>query len=420
MRILWLSNVPLSKVRNHISNDSLQMGGWLDGMSDELLKDKNIAMMSIFPYKSKVSLEGEIENIQYKTFYNKYSDKNKSKFFKKVIEEFMPDIIHIFGTEYKHSLIMMRVCRDLNLLDKSVINVQGLCSKIGEKYYSNLPYNVVHAFTLRDLLRLDNIAIQKKKFLQRGKYEIEALQLVKNVIGRTDWDKACTTQINNKINYYYCDATLRYIFYSDNWNYDDCEKYSIFVSQCSYPIKGFHKLLDAMPLILQKFPNVKIYTTGKDLLNLSFKNKLKLSSYQKFLIKLIKKNNLQSHVIFLGMLDAENMKKAYLKSNCFVSCSSIENESNSLGEAMILGVPSVTSFVGGITSKFTNNEDGFAYPFDESYMLAHYICEIFSDKNLANKFSKNAKQHASEVYDKEKNGISLKEIYNNILRGNIK
>ena len=47
----------------------------------------------------------------------------------------------------------------------------------------------------------------------------------------------------------------------------------------------------------------------------------------------------------------------YLKSNLFVCCSAIENSPNSLGEAQLLGMPYVASFVGGVPEIAGMNAD---------------------------------------------------------------
>ena len=168
-----------------------------------------------------------------------------------------------------------------------------------------------------------------------------------------------------------------------------------------------------MPLILKRYPDTKIYTTGKDLINLSFKDKLKLGSYQKYLRKLIRKNGLENKIKFLGMLNEEKMTQAYLNSNCFVSCSSIENSPNSVGEAMLLGVPTVASDVGGVKNMLIHDIEGYVYPFDEEYMLAYYICKVFEDKECKDVFE-NAIKHAETTHNKEKNLNDLLNIYSSI------
>ena len=99
----------------------------------------------------------------------------------------------------------------------------------------------------------------------------------------------------------------------------------------------------------------------------------------------------------------------------FISASSIENSPNSVGEAMLLGVPTVSSDVGGVKNLLTHNEEGFIYPADEPYMLAYYVSEVFENRELAKKFSENAKKHAQELYNSKKNISDLFDIYEKII-----
>ena len=109
-----------------------------------------------------------------------------------------------------------------------------------------LPEDVIKRSTLRDLLKKDSILDQQKKFYRRGAYEQKALALTGNVTGRTDWDRYYTKECNANVKYYFMNETLRSNFYEGMWDYKKCEKYSIFVSQGDYPIKGLHFLLRAM------------------------------------------------------------------------------------------------------------------------------------------------------------------------------
>jgi glycosyltransferase involved in cell wall biosynthesis len=279
-----------------------------------------------------------------------------------------------------------------------------------------LPLKVQSRFTFRDIVKLDNLKQQQRKFVKRGQLEIEALQKVKYVIGRTTWDKACTSQINPNAQYYLCNETLRDEFYKHCWDINRCEKHSIFVSQGSYPLKGLHFMLEAMPLVLKQFPDTKLYVGGQEIIKSNnIKDKLKISSYSKYIKELIRKNHLEKHIEFTGLLNEKKMCERYLQSNVFVSPSSIENSPNSLGEAMILGVPCVASYVGGVSDMLRQNEEGFIYQADAPYMMAYYICEIFGNEELALKFSKNAREHALSTHGREENTKRLMEIYKIIL-----
>ena len=103
-----------------------------------------------------------------------------------------------------------------------------------------LSVNVQSRFTNRDFIKQDNLKQQQSKFIKHGAFEIKALQKVKHIIGRTTWDRACAYQINPDAEYHSCNETLRDEFYKHNWDINNCEKHSIFVSQGSYPIKGLH------------------------------------------------------------------------------------------------------------------------------------------------------------------------------------
>lgn len=55
------------------------------------------------------------------------------------------------------------------------------------------------------------------------------------------------------------------------------------------------------------------------------------------------------------------------------------------------------------------------YQTDASYMLAHYVCEIFENEDLALKFSKNAREHALKTHDRDENTRRLIEIYRDVI-----
>jgi len=314
----------------------------------------------------------------------------------------------------KHSLDMVQACRRCGLADRTVISIQGLISVIAQHYCAFLPRSVTKRYSLRDFLKHDNILQQQSAFARRGEHEIAALRGVRHVIGRTDWDRACVERINPAAQYHFCNETLRASFYEGQWSPERCQKHSIFVSQCSYPIKGFHLMLEAMADVVKEYPEAMLYTTGKDPRGGSLQDKLRQTYYSKYLAKLIRKYGLEKHVQFLGQLDESQMCDRFLRSNVFVSCSSIENSPNSLGEAMLLGVPAVSSDVGGVKNMLCHGEEGFVYQADAPYMLAFYIRQLFKDPQLQMRFSENARKHARVTHDPQSNTRQLLDVYNEV------
>lgn len=418
MKILWLINIMLPKIADSLSEPTSNSGGWLTGLSNDLLQQNDIELSVCFPLSNKNKVvHDNINNLKYYGFpKSKMKDTRYNpeleKYFEYIIKDAKPDIVHIFGTEYSHALAMVNTCEKLGIINKVVVNIQGLVSVYQNHFYANLPHKVIHRYTFRDLIKQNNIKQQRDNFIKRGKFEIDALRKVKHIIGRTDWDKACTSQINPYANYYFCNETLRDEFYKHSWNLNDCLKHSIFISQAGYPIKGFHFMLEAMPEILKRYPDAHIYVTGKNPLDSkSILDKAKQTYYQKYIGMQINRLGLERNVTFLGNLNEREMCNRFLKSNVFVLPSSIENSPNSLGEAMLLGIPSVTADVGGVKNLIKHEEEGYVYQYDAPYMLAYYVMEIFNSDDLANTFSKRQREHAFKTHNREKNLKRVLDIY---------
>lgn len=425
-KILWVCNVPIPKISLHMGEKPSFSGGWLTGFANGLSGHKDIELNICFPILGgKNIVEGTVDGINYFGFpvskrlgflpipQTTKMSLNLMDTFRIIISKVQPDIVHIFGTEFPHALAAAKV---FNCPEKTVVNIQGLTSVIAKHYLANLPHNIIRKRSISDLFR-GSIAQQANVMKKRGSIEIQTLNSVKHVIGRTDWDRACSTQINPKLQYHFCNEILRDCFYEHAWSLIDCQRYSIFISQARKPLKGLHFMLEAMPQILKEYPAAKLYVAGNDpTKNKSLSDKLEISSYGIYLAQLIKKYNLKNHIVFTGGLNEEQMCHQFLKANVFVSPSSIENSPNSVGEAMLLGTPTISSDVGGVKNLMNHKHDGIIYQHDAPYMLAYYVCEIFGNDELAKRLSDNARQSASLLYDKSVNTNKLIETYDFILK----
>lgn len=413
MRVLWICNVILPDIAKELSIEVPLAGGWLHTLVNQLSRDHDVLVC--YPTNNKLETRGATPNYSFYGFsrLNGFNNEPLSKYVNKIkelINSFKPDVLHVWGTEFIHSLGAVRA---FDKPDRTIVSIQGFISNIAKHYTSNLPGNAIKYRTFRDLVRFDTILQQKKKFFVRGESEKETVKHTNHIIGRTTWDKASVLQINPSIKYHFCNESLRNTFYlnKNTWNYEKCEKQSIFVSQAGYPVKGFHQVLMALPTIAKKHPDVHVYTTGPNPFSVSW---YRLSGYQKYLRELMRRNKIVDRVTFLGVLNEKEMCDQFLKSNVFVSPSSIENSPNSVGEAMLLGMPIVASYVGGTMDMLKDKEEGFLYQADAPYMLAHYVSEVFSSASSAKGMGYRAFQHASITHNLEDNYRNLLAIYKEV------
>lgn len=411
MRLLWLCNIAPGIVKEKLYGGASIGGLWIDHVLSDLMKE-NLELRILCPGKpGRGSLN---DRVDYVTFQEpcayRYEEELEARF-RKDIRDFQPEVIHIWGSEYGHTLAMVNAAKREGKLSAVVVSIQGLCSVYTRHYLEGLPRQVQRGATFRDLLRRDTLLRQQEKFRLRGELEIAALRQVPHVIGRTSWDRACTQAIAPQAQYHFCNETLREPFYQDTWNYSSCRKHRVFASSCVYPIKGFHYLLEAMGEVVKTYPDATIAVPGRNFLGKTAQEKLRSNRYEAYLAELARKYQLEDRIEFLGALSAEQMKAEYLKANVFVLPSTVENSPNSLGEAMLLGVPCVAADVGGVTDLMTPGIDGRVYPGNEPLLLAYHIRELFGMEETAGFLGQAARTHAGGTHDPAVNRETLLQIY---------
>lgn len=414
MKLLWLCNNAPGVVRSHISGKPVSGVNWMDHVLSGL---RSCGFTVRILYRGTGAPGIIDETCSYAAISETPAHiyvPELAETFREEIRTFQPDVIHSWGVEYHHALAMVNAAEAEEKLPHMVASIQGLCRFLAEHYTDGIPEKICRGTTFRDFLRKDNILQQREKFALRGQLETKALEKLHHVIGRTGWDHDCAFSINPNLSYHFCNETLRENFYEGCWNYDRCKKHSIFASSCAYPIKGFHYLLEAFAQVVKAYPNATLAVTGKSFLTSDIKGKLRQSSYEKYLASLTKKYRLEKNLVFLGHLTAERMKEAFLNANVFVLPSTLENSPNSLGEAMVLGVPSVAADVGGVRDLMNQETEGFIYASGDVKALAQRIMELFALEAEASALGSAACTHARKTHDPETNLRELMKIYEEI------
>ncbi len=252
--------------------------------------------------------------------------------------------------------------------------------------------------------------------MPRLQAERETIALASDIMGRTLWDRAHAVAINPGTRYHHCGRILRDIFYRKAWAGVDCEKYSIFIGNAASARKGAHVAMRAAALLVRYYPDLQIYIAGEDPTTLPLRSIKRHIGYPAYLRGLIDELGLSGHVNFTGLLGSAEMAERMCRSQVFVLPSLIENSPNTLGEAMLLGVPVVAAYVGGVASMARDEEEALLYRADDPVMLAFQVRRLFDDSELAKRLSSAARMRARQAHDPDANLQALVSAYGRILQ----
>lgn len=416
MRILWVSLVEFPPLSLSLGRKPAASCGWLYSSVIALKACHPEVEIGVIVYSYGKTFEKyDVEGIKYYLVPSvdmSKCDNRQIEGSRKAIEDFVPDLIHIHGTEYSLAEAVCRANID-NL--PTIANIQGLARpytryadgglSLKDKFFNITPL---------DFYRSTFLLNTKRTFKRRAKCEEYVLKNVSHVVGRTRWDKDQALAVNPNLTYLHMEETLRSSFYeAPVWSFDRCKKHRIFVSNSGSPLKGAHQVLKALPLILSQFPDTEVYFCGSSVMNSDLLTILHMQGYHLYLRRLVKRLKLQENVKFLGQLSEAEMKQAFLDANVYVLPSAIENSPNSLCEAQMLGVPVISSYVGGVPTLVEEGVTGYMYRYEEIEMLAAKIIEIFHMADFKS-LSTAEMDVAKKRHDRGTNAKRLYEIYTTI------
>ena len=157
----------------------------------------------------------------------------------------------------------------------------------------------------------------------------------------------------------------------------DNEKIILFLGRLVYE-KGIQNLIAAMPKILSHYNDVKLVIGGKG----GMMDQLKRQA---------KNLGIEDKVYFTGYVSGKNVQKLYKCADVAVFPSTYEPFGIVALEAMLAGVPTVVSDVGGLNEIVSHGVDGMKSYAGNPNSIADSILSLLFDSKLCNTVSKNAK-----------------------------
>lgn len=366
MKVLWFSLSPANFSHRNIGYNGC---GWIASLERAISARGDVELGIAFLHSSSVGKERR-GNVTYYPMRRQQSPLARaSRFFrisaqdrmeldlcKRVIDDFNPDVIQVFGTESSFGLISRET--DIPV----VIHLQGLMGPYLNAWVppgyrmcdyvcrgSMNPAQI--AFGLRALAFNRHAAAREQVIMRSGKA----------FMGRTAWDRAFVSLTAPQARYFECWEVLRSCFYEPGeWS---PPSKPVFVSTISGPLYKGHDMVLKIARVLRDSGlhdfEWRVYGV-QDLRFAERKTGIRASGVG---------------IRPMGVATAELLREALLHSSMYVHPSYIDNSPNSVCEAQILGVPVIATDVGGVSSLFPAGNDAGLIPSNDPLMAAFRIRE---------------------------------------------
>lgn len=397
MKVLWFTNIVMPAFARANGGAALNQNGWLSALAEAI---RSFAPEIDLTIAFAGSTRGDItiDGIRYVSL--KDSRRQLGDEVSRCVREMNPDIIHVHGSEGRFALMPKSVFSNV----PTAVSLQGVISGCVPHYVGAL-----QPCELRGCLNPINFALTRYSVFRGGrcwkrhaKQEAEALFSFRYIFGRTRWDEAWARALAPKARYYHVGEVLRAPFYGANRDWSLVCPHTIYSGAATtYPLKGAHWLFRAVQIIRQRYPDVRLRIANgiKVRPPVNLKEWLLQGEYHRYLSKLIVKLDLNDCVDLLPSLTADEVAEELRRAEVFCLPSLCENSPNSLGEAMLMGVPCVATFTGGTSSVAKDGENCRLVPSADPAALAAAVIDYFKDERVAAEHGRRAREFALERYE---------------------
>lgn len=422
MKVLWLTNTPGLFYQNKESNGTYNGGGWEASL--QLLFAGRTDVSLAVAFESEMEKEKKVEQdgfIYYPIYSKPKSAFNKLKLYyggykhvdsglhipriKEIIEDFTPDIIHIHGLENTLANILLHDIANVPI----VVSLQGLLLPYSEAFF---PEGVdEHSFrfplSLSEHIFRNGYRYAYKSIRVRAEHEMLLWAKVKNVFGRTCWDKSMCERYSSGVSYHYGGEVLRDAFYANAGSHEakeDIRQIRICSTISNTVYKGLDVILKTAKTLQEKGVDYEWNVIGIDAS-----------------CRLIKHFSRQFHIDvkslnikFCGVKNAREIVDMVRLSDVFIHPSHIDNSPNSVCEAQMIGCPVIANNVGGLPSLIDDGKTGLLVPTNTIEELVSCICELKQNAALRRAISANSVAVALKRHDRNTIIEHLIRSYNKI------
>ena len=410
MKVLWFEVTTPSRFKKN----GLVIGGWQDALENIVRTCPEIELTVAFESRDDaypINVEG-VKYYPIRVDFSKKEYKKVSRYWeimaekmrprlREVVNSVCPDIIHVFGTEWPFGLVA-------EITDVPVVvHIQGSIV-----FYNNASYPPGYGLIDEIFLcwkhpkKMRNVVKRWKQTKSREIVEKEVWNCVHNYMGRTQWDKAMSAVMHPNRFYFHVDEALRgsFIDAKRHWELKGDGPLRIISTGCSTFWKGPDMLLKTAKLLTGLGVDFSWMVAGM----MPEKLRQLVEWKEKVTFE-------QCNVKLVGFLGPEYLSQLLIESTIYVHTAYVENSPNSICEAQMLGVPIISTNVGGISSLVQDGFNGTLVPANDPWQMAYAIISLVKDKDMMMRYSCNARLVAEKRHNPERIKEQLLSCYYQLL-----
>lgn len=424
MKVLWFTNNKSNYVPSHQMEggiDGYNGGGWIasaekliktsteielavsfimDGQPEKVVQDG----VTYYPMRNPVRASIKERAMKFLRAISGYNilDYEKSLWqpfidgYQKVIKDFNPDVIHVWGSEREYGLVAGYTQIPV------ILHVQGILRPVLNAFLPPCVSWHNYKFVSFNPSRLASNLMNKSLMEMAAYRESVIMKNIKYYLGRTEWDRRIINVYCENAKYFVVNEVLRDEFYTSEARLVP-EKLTIITTIGRPLYKGFDLVLKTAKLLKEEY-----------------KLEFEWNCYGNIEPEVIQRNTginpSDVNVRLLGVANAATLKEAELNASMYVHSSYIDNSPNSICEAQMLGLPVVTTNVGGIPSLIKDGVTGYLVPPNDPYQMAYCIKSLFMDKDLNVKMGILAKDEAISRHSKKLIKEQILRVYQSIVQ----
>lgn len=402
MRVLWFSVTPSLY-------EEKKYGGWVASL-EKIIKERclDITLGIAFEYPEKCFKKIKdgvsyypisIMNVRKNKYMVKFGYKKEWMILRtacmKIVEDFKPDIIQCFGSEWPFCAIASEVNIPVIVHMQGFTNVYNLSSELAMSVYDSR-----HVAGLNIFKHLSCVLQNKQRNIY-DQEERERMKINYYFMGRTEWDKNIVAHYSPKAQYFYCPEAIRPEIYNANiqWELPPDKRLKLVTITQAGKLKGNEIILRTAEILKKQF-------------NIDFE--WRVAGVKELFLEFEKKTGILAknvNINLLGMIDSKEVVRELASAHIYIHPAIIDNSPNSLCEAQIIGCPVIAANVGGIPQLVKDGETGLLFPYNEPHSLAFKIMDLYKDTKKMASMSQKEIVLAKKRHDPIKLASTIQEIY---------